>query len=85
MPNLGHKRHIAADLPGIVTDYRFGTAKQADADSIDDLTMGADKGYDDAAFIEGLEERGIDQRVAIKKGAISLSTDGGVTRWLCRP
>lgn len=48
------------------------------------LTLGADKGYDDGAYIGRLEERGIDPHIAIKAGAISLDTDEGVNRWLCR-
>jgi transposase len=48
------------------------------------LTLGADKGYDDGAYLGRLEERGIDPHVAIKSGRISLDTDGGVNRWLCR-
>lgn len=47
-------------------------------------TLGADKGYDDGAFITRLEKRGIDPHVAIKDGPISLETDEGVSRWLCR-
>jgi transposase len=48
------------------------------------LTLGTDKGYDDGAYIGRLEERGIDPHVAIKDGPISLDTDEGVSRWLCR-
>jgi transposase len=48
------------------------------------LTLGTDKGYDDGAYIGRLEERGIDPHVAIKDGPISLDTDEGVNRWLCR-
>ena len=47
-------------------------------------TLGTDKGYDDGAYIQALEDRGIDPHVAIKTGRISLDTDGGITRWLCR-
>jgi transposase, IS5 family len=35
----GYKGHLAADLSGIVIDYRFGTAKEHDSTHIDDLTM----------------------------------------------
>ncbi|MFO0834400.1 MAG: IS5 family transposase [Phycisphaerales bacterium] len=51
---------------------------------VEPATLGADKGYDDGVFIQTLEARGIDPHVAIKKGRISLETDGGVIRWLCR-
>ena len=54
------------------------------ARGVEPLTLGADKGYDDAAFLTHLEERGIEPHVAIKRGPISLDSDGGVTRWLCR-
>lgn len=40
VPHHGYKGHIAADLSGIVTRYRFGTAKQHDADHFDGLTQG---------------------------------------------
>jgi IS5 family transposase len=39
VPHHGSKGHIAADLSGIVTDYRFGTAKEHDSNHIDDLTL----------------------------------------------
>ncbi|MFN7019765.1 MAG: IS5 family transposase [Phycisphaerales bacterium] len=39
VPHHGYKGHTAADLSGIVTDYRFGTAKVHDSNHIDDLTM----------------------------------------------
>jgi transposase len=51
---------------------------------VEPLTLGTDKGYDDGAYIGRLEERGIDPHVAIKDGPISLDTDEGVNRWLCR-
>jgi len=43
VPHHGYKGHIAADLSGIVTRYRFGTAKQHDADHFDTLTQGEGK------------------------------------------
>ena len=51
---------------------------------VEPATLGADKGYDDGAFIAQLEERGIDPHVAVRKGRIRLDTDTGVARWLCR-
>lgn len=39
VPHHGYKGHIAVDLSGIVTDYRFGTAKEHDSNHIDGLTM----------------------------------------------
>jgi IS5 family transposase len=43
VPHHGYKGHIAADLSGIVTDYRFGTAKEHDSNHIDDLTINEKK------------------------------------------
>ncbi len=40
VPHHGYKGHIAADASGIVTRYRFGTARQHDADHFDALTQG---------------------------------------------
>jgi transposase len=51
---------------------------------VEPSTLGTDKGYDDGASIERLEDRGIEPHVAIKAGRISLKTEGGVARWLCR-
>jgi len=51
---------------------------------VEPATLGTDKGYDDGAYLGRLEERGIDPHVAIKDGPISLDTDEGVNRWLCR-
>jgi transposase len=48
------------------------------------LTLGLDKGFDDGAYLGRLEGRGIEPHAAIREGPISLETDGGVTRWLCR-
>jgi hypothetical protein len=47
-------------------------------------TLGTDRGYDDGTYIRSLEDRGVEPHVAIRSGRISLETDGGVTRWLCR-
>jgi transposase len=51
---------------------------------VEPATLGTDKGYDDGAYLGRLEARGIDPHVAIKAGRISLDSDGGVQRWLCR-
>ncbi len=73
VPHHGYKGHIAADLSGIVTDYRFGTAKQADADHIDDLTMHetrlvlADSAYSSAARRAELRARGVIDGICYKR------------------
>ncbi|MFN7374422.1 MAG: IS5 family transposase, partial [bacterium] len=65
VPHHGYKGHIAADLSGIVTDYRFGTAKEHDSNHIDDLTMHetklvlADSAYSSAARRAELRARGV--------------------------
>jgi len=40
VPRHGYKGHIGADLSSIVVRYRFGTARQHDADHFDALTEG---------------------------------------------
>jgi transposase len=51
---------------------------------VNPATLGADKGYDDGAYLGRLEDRGIEPHVAIRSGRIRLDTDEGITRWLCR-
>lgn len=95
---LSHSAHAITEnrhglIMAVEVDAADGHAERRASEAmLDDLerrgvepaTLGADKGYDDGAFIARLEERGIDPHVAIKAGRISLDTDGGVTRWLCR-
>lgn len=65
VPHHGYKGHIACDLSGIITDYRFGTAKEHDSNHIDDLTMHekvlvlADSAYSKDERREGLRARGV--------------------------
>lgn len=65
VPHHGYKGHIAADLSGIVIDYRFGTAKEHDSRHIDDLTMHewrlvlADSAYSKEERREALRARGV--------------------------
>ena len=73
VPHHGYKGHIAADLSGIVTDYRFGTAKQADSDHIDDLTLHeqtlvlADSAYSSRERREQLRARGVIDGIIYKR------------------
>lgn len=73
VPHHGYKGHIAADLSGIVTDYRFGTAKQADSDHIDDLTIAettlvlADSAYSSKARRLELRARGVIDGIIYKR------------------
>jgi transposase len=95
---LCHSAHtIMENRHGLITavavDQADGLAERRAAEAmldelgrrgIEPATLGTDKGYDDGAFIARLQERGIDPHVAVKKGRISLETDAGVARWLCR-
>jgi IS5 family transposase len=69
----GFKGHIAADRSGIVTDYRFGTAKEHDSRRIDSLTANervavlADSAYDDAARRAGLRARGVLDLISFRR------------------
>lgn len=61
----GYKGHIACDLSGIVTDYRFTTAKEHDSRRIDELTVReriaviADSAYADRTRRANLRARGV--------------------------
>ena len=73
VPHHGYKGHIAADLSGIVTDYRFGTAKEHDSNHIDDLTIGeqklvlADSAYASRARRAELRGRGVIDGIIYKR------------------
>ena len=73
VPHHGYKGHIAVDMSGIVVEYRFGTAKAADSDSIDALTMHektivlADSAYTSAARREELRSRGVVDGICYKR------------------
>jgi IS5 family transposase len=73
VPHHGYKGHIAADLSGIVTDYRFGTAKEHDSNHIDDLTINeqtlvlADSAYSCAARRAELRARGVIDGIIYKR------------------
>ena len=69
----GYKGHIAADLSGIVTDYRYGTAKEHDSNYIDELTEAemtlvvADSAYSDRARRRRLRQRGVADGICYKR------------------
>jgi len=73
VPHHAYKGHIAADLSGIVTDYRFGTAKEHDSNHIDDLTMHekrlvlADSAYSSAERRAELRSRGVIDGIIYKR------------------
>lgn len=87
VPHHGYKGHIAADLSGIVIDYRFGTAKQADSDHIDDLTMHerrlvlADSAYSSAARRAELRARGVIDGICHKRHRGQQKLYGWQERW----
>ncbi len=72
VPHHGYKGHIAADLSGIVTGYRFGTAKEHDSHYIDELTITektlvlADSAYSDRARRAALRARGVIDGICYK-------------------
>lgn len=73
VPHHGYKGHIAVDLSGIVTDYRFGTAKEHDSHYIDELTITektlvlADSAYSDRARRAALRSRGVIDGIIYKR------------------
>ena len=69
----GYKGHIACDLSGIVTGYRFSTAREHDSSHIDDLTMHehtaviADSAYSDRSRRVELRARGVADGICYKR------------------
>lgn len=87
VPHHGYKGHIAADLSGIVTDYRFGTAKEHDSNHIDDLTMHektlvlADSAYSSAARRAELRSRGVIDGIIYKRNRGQKKLRAWQERW----
>ena len=83
----GYKGHIACDLSGIVTDYRFTTAKEHDSRHIDDLTMHertaviADSAYSSAARRGELRRRGVIDGICYKRNRGQAALHDWQTRW----
>ncbi|VAX40565.1 Mobile element protein [hydrothermal vent metagenome] len=69
----GYKGHIACDLSGLATDYRFGTAREHDSRQIDDLTLHeqkaalADSAYSSASRRAELHRRGVLDGICYKR------------------
>lgn len=69
----GYKGHIACDLSGIVTEYRFGTAKEHDSRRIDEFTKDeavaviADSAYSSRARRATLRKRGVIDGIIYKR------------------
>jgi transposase, IS5 family len=87
VPHHGYKGHIAADLCGIVTDYRFGTAKEHDSNHIDDLTMHekklvlADSAYSSAERRSELRARGVIDGICYKRNRGQKKLHAWQQRW----
>ena len=87
VPHHGYKGHIACDLSGIVTDYRFTTAKEHDSRHIDDLTMHertaviADSAYSSAARRGELRRRGVIDGICYKRNRGQAALHDWQTRW----
>lgn len=87
VPHHGYKGHIAADLSGIITDYRFGTAKEHDSNHIDDLTMHekklvlADSAYSGRERRAELRARGVIDGIIYKRNRNQKSLHPWQKRW----
>jgi IS5 family transposase len=87
VPHHGYKGHIAADLSGIVTDYRFGTAKEHDSNHIDDLTMHeqrlvlADSAYSKQERRAELRARGVIDGIIYKRNRGQKRLHAWQERW----
>jgi IS5 family transposase len=87
VPRHGYKGHIGADLSGIVTDYRFGTAKEHDSNHIDDLTLHetklvlADSAYSSRERRAELRARGVIDGICYKRNRGQRSLRPWQKRW----
>lgn len=87
VPHHGYKGHLAADLSGIVTDYRFGTAKEHDSNHIDDLTMHekqlilADSAYSKDERRRELRARGVIDGICYKRNRGQKTLHAWQQRW----
>lgn len=83
----GYKGHIACDLSGIVTDYRFTTAKEHDSKRIDELTTHertaviADSAYSDRARRDALRARGVVDGIIYKRNRGQAELRAWQRRW----
>jgi len=83
----GYKGHIAADLSGIVTDYRFTTAREHDSRQIDDLTVSerkaviADSAYCDRRRRAELRARGVIDGICYKRVRGQAALHDWQKRW----
>lgn len=87
VPHHGYKGHIAADLSGIVTDYRFGAAKEHDSNHIDELTRHekrlvlADSAYSKVERRQALRARGVIDGICHKRNRGQARLEDWQERW----
>lgn len=90
VPHHGYKGHLAVDLSKIVTDYRFGTAKEHDSRHIEDLTMHeeksviADSAYSKEERREELRSRGVIDAICYKRVRGQAELYAWQARWNTR-
>lgn len=83
----GYKGHIACDLSGVVTGYRFGTAKEHDSKRIDELAVReacaviADSAYSSEGSRAGLRARGVIDSIVYKRRRGQAELYGWQRRW----
>ena len=83
----GYKGHIACDLSGIVTEYRFTTAKEHDSKRIDELTSSertavfADSAYASRTRRAALHERGVIDGIIYKRNRGQSELRDWQERW----
>lgn len=83
----GYKGHIACDLSGIVTGYRFGTAREHDSRRADELTdrethaVIADSAYASEARRAALRARGVIDGIVYKRQRGQEKLHGWQERW----
>lgn len=87
VPHHGYNGHIACDYSGVVTDYRFGTAKEHDSVHIDDLTMHerraviADSAYSSRERRTDLRRRGVIDGICYKRNRGQTHLHDWQERW----
>lgn len=86
-PHFGYKAHIAADQSGIVTGWRFSTARHHDSRYVDELTeeettaVIADSAYHDKERRRRLRERGVIDGIAYRRGRGQAKLHDWQERW----
>lgn len=85
--SFGYKGHIACDLSGIVTGWRYSTAREHDSRRIDELTATepiavlADSAYDSRARRRRLRGRGVIDGIVYQRRRGQSELHQWQTRW----